>query len=51
MNPTIALEAALFGLFVFLEADGTYSARWIDGSTRGHETATAALLFAFDLMS
>jgi hypothetical protein len=38
-------------LFVFLDDDGTYFARWVGGSTRGHDSATAALLFALELIS
>ena len=51
MSPAPIISSPILGLFVFLAKDGTYYARWATGSTRGHPTATVALLWGLSLMN
>lgn len=46
---TVALAILSLGLYVFLALDGTYYARWANGSSHGHSSATTALLFGLEL--
>jgi hypothetical protein len=50
MKDTVITQISALGLYVFIAVDGTYYARWTNGSTHGHTSATGALLRALELL-